>query len=194
MTSTADDDRALRALHLSVAALRRHHDAVREVAATVHLDGLGTSAATVDDGRLDVGFNVEVRGADVVASGTVGADWTGECRRCLDPVTGHLDLTVTEVFRADRGGGDQDDGDTYSFTGPAGDETVDLEAVARDAVLLALPLSPLCGPDCAGPDPERFPTATGTPADGEPAGDPRWAALDALRLDAPADPADPAGT
>ena len=71
----------------------------------------------------------------------------------------------------------------------SGDE-VDLEPVVRDAVLLALPLAPLCGETCAGPDPESFPTGPAgerrleeQEAEEEPAGDPRSAALRELRLD-----------
>jgi uncharacterized metal-binding protein YceD (DUF177 family) len=64
--------------------------------------------------------------------------------------------------------------------------------MVRDAALLALPLAPLCGPECRGPAPESFPAV---PADGseappseeetadEPGGDPRWAALSELHFD-----------
>jgi len=72
-----------------------------------------------------------------------------------------------------------DTGNVYLLTG----ENLDLEPVVRDAVLLALPLSPLCRDECEGPDTERFPT--GVPPDGDSAGekpmDPRWAVLDILR-------------
>ena len=55
----------------------------------------------------------------------------------------------------------------------------------RDAVLLALPLSPLCVEDCAGPDPERFPAVGVAESEGEASSDklpvdPRGAALDVL--------------
>ena len=51
-----------------------------------------------------------------------------------------------------------------------------------------LPLAPLCGPDCRGPAPEDFPATVegegaGEGEGDEPAGDPRWAALDELRFD-----------
>jgi uncharacterized metal-binding protein YceD (DUF177 family) len=54
--------------------------------------------------------------------------------------------------------------------------------MVRDAVLLALPLSPLCEEACGGPDPEAHPVIT---ADDEvvPLEDPRWAALKELRFD-----------
>jgi uncharacterized protein len=61
---------------------------------------------------------------------------------------------------------------------------VDLEPVVRDAALLNLPLAPLCRPDCAGPVPDALPVVVeGEGDDDAPARDPRWAALDELRLD-----------
>ena len=49
--------------------------------------------------------------------------------------------------------------------------------MVRDAVLLALPLAPLCGDDCRGPAPEAFPTGVGDDDRPGPLADPRWAAL-----------------
>ena len=58
----------------------------------------------------------------------------------------------------------------------------------RDTVLLALPLAPLCAPDCLGPAPHAHPVLAADDRDAdEPAEnaprDPRWAALDQLRTD-----------
>jgi uncharacterized protein len=68
-------------------------------------------------------------------------------------------------------------------TWPLTSDEIDLEPVVREAVLLALPLAPLCDEGCLGPAPERFPA---TVEDGdvaeEPPRDPRWAALDQLDL------------
>jgi uncharacterized protein len=71
------------------------------------------------------------------------------------------------------------DGETYPIEG----DEVDLEPVVRDAALLNLPLTVLCRPDCPGPAPDAIPVAVeGEPTDEAPR-DPRWAALDALRLE-----------
>ena len=52
----------------------------------------------------------------------------------------------------------------------------------RDAVLLALPLSPLCDSSCQGSEPEKFPvTENGGNSQNEEKGDPRWAVLDRLK-------------
>jgi uncharacterized protein len=76
-------------------------------------------------------------------------------------------------------------------TWPVDNDSIDLGPVLHDAVLLTLPLVPLCADDCAGPDPERFPTRVEGPADDDgddevaaaPPADPRWAALDDLKFD-----------
>ena len=74
-----------------------------------------------------------------------------------------------------------DDGDGEE-TYPLVDHEVDLEPLVRDAVLLELPLAPLCRADCQGLCPfcgvNRNDEACGCEA---PA-DPRWSALDVLRV------------
>ena len=167
-------------LRVPVALLRRRDAAPRVVRATAVLDGLRIGNVGVDGDEVVLDFEVGASGTDIVASGTVDVDWTGECRRCLEPVNGHL--------RAEdpRRSGEGDAGDTYPLESDAGELLVDLGVVARDAVLLALPISPLCGEDCSGPDPERFPAISEEveeSGDGavEPERDPRWAALDVLR-------------
>jgi uncharacterized protein len=83
-------------------------------------------------------------------------------------------VDVSEVFEVD-----PVDGETYPIEG----DEVDLEPVVRDAALLNLPLTALCRPDCAGPAPDAVPVSTEADEAPAPPGDPRWAALDALRLD-----------
>jgi uncharacterized protein len=97
--------------------------------------------------------------------------WRGECRRCLGPVDGYAEAPVREIFEAR-----PTEGETYPLDG----EQIDLEPMVRDAVLLALPLAPLCASDCQGPAPEAFPT--GPPDEERSLLDPRWSALRDLDL------------
>jgi uncharacterized protein len=112
----------------------------------------------------------------IVVTGSLVAPWTGECRRCLDPLHGTVTVAVRELFETT-----PTPGDSYPIEG----DHIDLNPLVRDAVLLALPLSPLCREDCAGPDPERFPAVVeDLDAGAAPAvGDDRWAALSELRFD-----------
>lgn len=165
-----------RPLRVGVAELRRRPGTRRRVEASAVLAGLGISTAAVPpDAPVEVDVVLESISDGIVAEGTVTAPWTGECRRCLEPVQGRLEAHVREIFeRAPT------EGETYRL----GEDEVDLEPMVRDAVLLALPLAPLCRPDCAGPAPDAFPTG---PEAQEAAAarrrDERWAALDGLRFD-----------
>lgn len=178
---SASTDRSVTdSLRIPLAVLRRRADP-RRLDRTVVLDDLRVGGVSILDGRVELSLEAEARGAEVVVTGALVARWAGECRRCLEPLGGRLDLRVNEVMAATGSGtSDEDASDAYPLDG----DDADLEAVVRDALLLALPISPLCDERCTGPDPERFP-ATGGPGDVEagPVGDPRWAVLDVLRGD-----------
>ncbi len=60
-------------------------------------------------------------------------------------------------------------------------DQVDLELVSREAILLDLPLAPLCREDCAGLCPTCGIDLNEGACDCAPStADPRWSALDAL--------------
>ena len=112
-------------------------------------------------------------GPALVASGTVSAEWTGECRRCLGPAAGTVRIDVRELF--DRVA---DDEETYPLTG----DEIDVGPLVRDAVLLELPLAPLCREACAGLCPVCGANRNDVDCGHEPDDrDPRWAALDQLK-------------
>lgn len=167
-------------LLVNVADVLRHLGVQNDVQRTVQLPGLAVIASRVPDGAdIELQATVESTASGAVnVHGVVTAPWVGECRRCLRSVEGVLGADVQEVF--DRR---PIDGETY----PMKDEQIDLEPMVRDAVLLALPLAPLCEDGCLGPDPEEFPVekaADPVPIDelapeDRPV-DPRWAALDQL--------------
>jgi uncharacterized protein len=100
-------------------------------------------------------------------------EWTSECRRCLGPVTGQTRADFRELFETR-----PQEGETY----PLRHDHIDLAPLAREALLVELPLAPLCAPDCPG----LCPTCgadlnAGACECTAPAGDPRWQALDALK-------------
>lgn len=160
-------------LRVGVADLRRHPGTRRRWRGTASLDGLAVSASRVPPGgELEVVVELEAISHGLVVDGIVRVPWEGECRRCLGSVRGLVEARVREVFE-DR----PTEGETY----PLGVEEVDLTPMVRDAVLLALPLAPLCSSACSGPAPESFPTGPGAGPERPPA-DPRWAALDELRF------------
>jgi uncharacterized protein len=156
----------------------------RSIEVVAPLDELRISSARVaPDDPVTADLVLEaVLGGRLTVDGTVRAPWSGECRRCLGPVAGEMEAEVHEVF-TDPGTDDADDPDLLPIEG----SEVDLEPVVREAVMLGLPIAPLCRPDCPGPDPEHAPvTVEGDEPSGArdaARGDPRWAALDELHFD-----------
>ncbi|WP_195210577.1 YceD family protein [Actinomarinicola tropica] len=173
-------------LLVSVTELLRRPGSQREVRRSIPSPGFVVAGSSVPEGA-DIDVDVVVAStADpgtITASGTVGAPWRGECRRCLEPVEGTLQIDLDEVFSRRIDPSEVDD------VWPLEGEEIDLAEVVADAVLLALPLAPLCGPDCQGPDPDDAPVTVEGDGDGtgeeggEAPRDPRWAALDELRFD-----------
>ena len=122
------------------------------------------------DEPVQVELDLESVSNGVMVAGPIRAPWEGECRRCLEPVRGVVEVEVQELF--------SDQGDPDEIYPIAGDE-IDLRPMIRDAIVLNLPLAPLCRPDCRGPDPERFPALV----EGEGPVDRRWAGLSELRFE-----------
>jgi len=138
------------------------------------LEGLDCSGSAVPHGSpasADVVLESVLGGVSVL--GTVSAPWSGECRRCLAPASGEVRTAVRELYTE---GGDGEE--TYPLHG----DDVDLEPLVRDAVLLELPQAPLCRPDCRGLCPVCGVNRNDETCDCAPPSDPRWAALDALRV------------
>lgn len=164
-----------------VTSFRRSTGAVLPVVREGRLEPLrvaDTTAGGDDPVIADVTLTSADGGIDVAA--TVATRWHSACRRCLRPVEGRLEVPVREVYRPAAARRGADDEETYEL----GTDHLDLEPLVRDAVLLALPLAPLCREDCAGLCPSCGADLSDGPC-GCPtvAGDPRWAALDVLRLD-----------
>ena len=93
------------------------------------------------DVEVDVDLTSYLGGID--AHGTLRVPWRAACRRCAGDVAGTLAIKVHEQFRPGAG---PDDEDAY----PLVNGEVDLTDLVRDAVVLELPLAPLCAVDCAG--------------------------------------------
>ena len=94
---------------------------------------------------LDLRFEAVSEG--VLVTGSAVAPLTGECARCLDPLTTTMEVSFQELYRyLPDPGEDEEDGEERFLDG----DFLDLEPAFRDAVVLALPLSPLCREDCAG--------------------------------------------
>ncbi|MDH6224762.1 MULTISPECIES: YceD family protein [Streptomyces] len=142
----------------------------------------------VPEGRpLELELRLESVLEGVLVTGTARAKAEGECVRCLEPLERQLVADFQEMFsypdaddrgrpKADAGDDAEDDEDTLYLE----DGMFDLEPVLRDAVVLALPMQPVCREDCPGLCPECGARLADDPDHHHDAVDIRWAALQGL--------------
>ncbi len=160
------------------AALRKQVGTSRHEHRRGSIPGLAALGVVVpDEAEVDVDLTLSSYPGGIMAVGVVTAPWVGECRRCGGPVSGTVVSSVRERF-APAGGSGQDE-DAYRLSG----DELDLEPLARDAVLLDLPLAPLCAEACLGLCPRCGANWNLGQCECPPELDPRWSALDSL-LDA----------
>jgi uncharacterized protein len=97
--------------------------------------------------ELELDLRLESVMDGVLVSGIVTAPVSGECGRCLGPVSDTLAVRVQELFVYPEAATEHDDDDEVAQL--QGD-FLDLTPTLRDAVVLALPINPLCDEDCQG--------------------------------------------
>jgi uncharacterized protein len=160
--------------------------------------------------ELDLRFEAVTEG--ILVTGSATAPLAGECARCLTPLASTVTADFTELYlyadESPRGSRQARDGrrahdshDSHDRHGRHGrherfeeyeeqddeqrfldGDLLDLEPAFRDAVVLALPMAPLCRDDCPGLCVEcGVPLAEAGPGHRhEDTPDPRWAALKQL--------------
>lgn len=174
-------------LVLDARSLQRRPGSMITVTRTVSAPaGLGVAMARVPEGSpiaLDLRLESVMEG--VLVSGTADLQIGAECSRCLDPVSWNEDVDLAELFRYPatdaRGALIEDDEDETDDALPqVEDDLIDLLPVLRDAVVLDLPLAPLCSDDCLGLCPACGFRLEEDPQHGHDVSDPRWAALEGL--------------
>lgn len=166
---------SMRMLHETVPAPRR---------IGLELDGIAQGAP------IDLELRLESVSEGVLVTGTASAPTTGECARCLVPLTGRVTVDLTELFAypgSETEATTEDDEVGHVFT-DNGADAIDLEQTITDAVGQVLEFSPLCTDDCPGLCQEcGVPLATAEPGHHHEVIDPRWAKLSNLQLDRESD-------
>ncbi len=152
----------------------------RSVAAPsqIGLDVVGVAAGAPV--QLDLRLESVTEG--VLVTGRITAPVTGQCARCLDPIADEVDVDVCELFAYADSATDETTGEDEVYRVDAVDSSLlDVEPVVRDALVLALPWTPLCRPDCPGLCTTCGEKLADLPADhSHDTVDPRWAALSGL--------------
>ncbi len=167
---------------ISIRELGRRPGAMRTYAGVVPApeDGMGLPTIGVPAGApVALDLRLESAAEGVYVSGTAHAPLAGECARCLDPLTDEITVTLGELFAYPDSVTDEttDEDELPRVVGVAADH-VDVEQTVRDALVLDLPLAPLCRPDCRGLCAECGEKwADLAPDHGHETLDPRWAAL-----------------
>jgi uncharacterized protein len=118
--------------------------ASRHVHVEEPIEGLRTELTLVHgETPVDAELLLESVIEGILASGGLSGTFVETCARCLEPFEQPFRVDVQELFAP---GAEPDDLEEY----PLRDGESDLEPMIRDAVVLAMPYSPLCRPDCQG--------------------------------------------
>ncbi|PLS31389.1 DNA-binding protein [Bifidobacterium margollesii] len=159
--------------------------------------GIGDEVFNVRKGEpVHVSGSIDSIVDGLILNVTISAPYVGECSRCLKELSGELNVPVTAFFpysqdEHDRRHGNHDDeeveiiageeegGDTYPLAG--NNMFMDLEALLRDNLVEAMPMQPLCRPDCRGLCPQCGVDLNENPDHEHETTDIRWSALEALK-------------
>jgi len=161
-------------LRLDLARLEREGKLPVEGPLETEGEGWGDLPPRFDGELSATGTAESMPGSSVLVRAHLNGTWVGECPRCLEEVRRAVDEEVALYFASDA---KEDDGEVRPM--PEGLQELDLEAVFREELVLALPSYVLCRPECAG-----LCAKCGASLNDGPCGcstreiDPRWAALD----------------
>jgi uncharacterized protein len=136
-------------------------------------EGFGNAVIQVPTGgELHVDVRMESLHDGILVSADVTGTAVGECVRCLIEVRLPVEVDIQELFAYS---------EDEAFDYQVHEDTIDLEPVVRDAVVLSLPFQPVCQEDCSGLCPQCGVRLLDNPGhEHEAPVDPRWAALAGL--------------
>jgi len=154
---------------------------------------LGIDLLSVKPGEIiEVDLKIQAVDEGVLATARVVATASGECIRCLKPISWPIDETFTELFyyqeratkyakqksaKSKSSSKDEIDLDEEDLSFMIGDD-IDLEPAVRDAIILNLEVNPLCQEDCPGLEHARGENWAFLPTDqSQTPHDSRWSAL-----------------
>ncbi len=151
-------------------------------------EGFGNAVIGIPTGgTLSVDLRMESLHDGILVSADVDGTAVGECGRCLIDIELPVEVEIQELFAYSH---------DEAFEYEVQEDTIDLEPVIRDAVVLSLPFQPVCQEDCLGLCPQCGVRLLDNPGhEHEAPVDPRWAALAGLEglTEAPTNDVDGAG-
>jgi uncharacterized protein len=129
-------------LSVEVSELLRKPGTTKRLEFSEEVPGLGLEMGSVRP-ILHFDLTLESLVEGILVGGTVRGSYALACRRCLRSFDSPFEVQVSEMLSY---GGSPAADDGYEIVG---DHAL-LEPIVRDAVILAMPLNPLCKPDCRG--------------------------------------------
>lgn len=158
-------------------------------------EAIGTEiVAVLPTTSIDIELRLESVSEGVLATGEVHTEADGQCGRCLDNVIFDIDESFVQLFyykpeapsKGKHKGGKSNKKEDLTLVELEEEEAlfivnemVDLDLPIRDAVVLNLPLNPLCSDDCPGLCPDCGLKLIDLPEDhSHPKTDIRWAGLE----------------
>jgi uncharacterized protein len=129
-------------LSVEVSELLRNPGTTKRLEFSEEVGGLALDIGRVDP-ALTFDLLLESLVEGVLVGGTVRGSYMLECIRCLEEFEQPFAIELSEIL-AYPGQPGAEEG--YEITG----DHAHLEPVIRDAILLAMPVNPLHGPDCKG--------------------------------------------
>lgn len=152
-------------------------------------DGIGMDVIGVPPGSpVDLDLRLESVVEGVLVTGTAVVSLQGQCARCLEQISSDEEVDLQELYLYPDKEPDDDEASRLEA------ELLDLEPLLRDTVVLDLPYTPLCRPDCAGLCPDCGANLNEDPGHRhDDRVDPRWAGLTAWTADPDDETGLPAG-
>jgi uncharacterized protein len=160
-------------LIINVVELLRWPGTTKEVAVSLDVADLEFDDSRVTDEPVDVVLHLESMSNGISVQGTSSATWAGVCRRCVTELSVRMTIDVSELYQKEI-----EDPDAYVIV----NDQLNLLPMVRENILVAIPLGPLCRPDCPGLCPQcGVDLAESSCSCENSISDPRWGALEALR-------------
>ena len=169
-----------RALHLP----RRAGSMVTVRRTVAAPESMGVAVAWVPEGSpIEIDLRLESVLEGVLATGTAYLGVDAECARCLEPLHWQEEVEFSELFvypATDARGSVVEEPADEDPQPMVQDDCIDLEPTLRDAIVLSLPLAPVCREDCGGLCPQCGARLDEVPGHAHESTDPRWSALAGL--------------
>lgn len=149
------------------------------------IDPRGENAGLLDADITAIEADVEATHTDpgALLRGDARAAVTGECARCLKPISSPVEAHFAEQYYATlhvESGAPMADAPPDAKT-IGHDFAIDLTPLLREEVILVTPQAPLCRPDCKGLCPVCGGDLNESPHEHESEADERWSALRGLK-------------